>query len=401
MADSSSPPPADPKPGFFSRVRALLSRNATLWRVLLVAIAIHSISLYRYGRRFDNNLSGLICMGDRARFMSPEEMPEGMHYLKNCVGYDGQFFYFIARDPFIARDMHKRIDNPAYRYQRIMYPLLAALLAFGSVSRIPAMLVFVNIASIIIGTFFVALMFKKQRMSQWYALFYALLSGLLIASMRDLCGPTAMCFMVGGLYFFSEKRFFTSAAFIAIAILTRETVIALVPCLVIDGIFRKRSARAALSAILSPLPFIAWAWAITKRFGHPPWHGGTGNLGRPGIAMANHLRDVLFSVHRGQEEKVFLVLFVLTTAVCLGYALRQVFKSVDGLSLAFLGYAILPFLMTESVWIEPWSYGRVLVTSSVLLVVNFASSKDKAYLFPLTMSGFLYFAALSWLKIKF
>ena len=36
-------------------------------------------------------------------------------------GYDGQFNYYIARDPLGAREL---VDVPAYRYQRILYPCL-------------------------------------------------------------------------------------------------------------------------------------------------------------------------------------------------------------------------------------------------------------------------------------
>ena len=46
-------------------------------------------------------------------------------------GYDGQFVYYIARDPSTATQY---IDVPAYRFQRILLPMLARFLAFGQVS---------------------------------------------------------------------------------------------------------------------------------------------------------------------------------------------------------------------------------------------------------------------------
>jgi len=64
-------------------------------------------------------------------------------------GYDGQFAYFIAVDPLGAAPL---IDVPAYRYQRIVYPLLARLLALGRREWIPWMLPLVNLIALAAGT---------------------------------------------------------------------------------------------------------------------------------------------------------------------------------------------------------------------------------------------------------
>src|SRR5579864_5116602 len=39
-------------------------------------------------------------------------------------GYDGQFYYQLARNPMHA---YQYMDNAAYRYQRIFYPLVGAV----------------------------------------------------------------------------------------------------------------------------------------------------------------------------------------------------------------------------------------------------------------------------------
>src|SRR3972149_9882916 len=51
-------------------------------------------------------------------------------------GYDGQFAYYIAIDP-APRVVAPKLDAPAYRYQRILYPLLAPALALGGPAAIP------------------------------------------------------------------------------------------------------------------------------------------------------------------------------------------------------------------------------------------------------------------------
>src|SRR5512135_2549533 len=66
-------------------------------------------------------------------------------------GYDGQFAYQIALRPLEAAPY---LDVPAYRYQRILNPLSARLLAFGRPELIPWALIAVNVAAIGLGTHF-------------------------------------------------------------------------------------------------------------------------------------------------------------------------------------------------------------------------------------------------------
>src|ERR1700716_2172991 len=47
------------------------------------------------------------------------------HYL---IGYDSQFFYYLALDPVNARYY---MDVPTYRYTRVLYPLAARAMALG------------------------------------------------------------------------------------------------------------------------------------------------------------------------------------------------------------------------------------------------------------------------------
>jgi hypothetical protein len=51
-------------------------------------------------------------------------------------GYDGQFVYYIARDPN-PDTVKPFLDVPAYRYQRILLPLLARFVALGEGWAIP------------------------------------------------------------------------------------------------------------------------------------------------------------------------------------------------------------------------------------------------------------------------
>src|SRR5258708_29224295 len=70
----------------------------------------------------------------------------GAHNKSGTWGYDGQFYYQIARNPLGAAQY---MDNAPYRYQHLLYGLLAWALSFGQLSLVPYALLLINLFSII------------------------------------------------------------------------------------------------------------------------------------------------------------------------------------------------------------------------------------------------------------
>jgi hypothetical protein len=70
-------------------------------------------------------------------------------------GYDGQFTYYVAMDPR-PEAVAPHLDVPAYRYQRILYPLLARALALGQPAWIPWSLILISLIAQAVGTWAVA-----------------------------------------------------------------------------------------------------------------------------------------------------------------------------------------------------------------------------------------------------
>jgi hypothetical protein len=141
------------------------------------------------------------------------------------AGYDGQFFYYIAVDPVNARYY---TDDPAYRYMRILYPLLARALALGQTQAIPYALIAINWIAIAGGTLVVGLWLKQRGRSPWFALVYGLYPGLFIGLQRDLSEPLAYALVALAIYFFDfggPRRILWSGISFALAALTRETTV--------------------------------------------------------------------------------------------------------------------------------------------------------------------------------
>ncbi|UCC63229.1 MAG: hypothetical protein JSV36_21265 [Anaerolineae bacterium] len=104
-------------------------------------------------------------------------------------GYDGQFVYQIALRPTEAAEY---LDTPAYRYQRILYPLLAHGLAAAQPALVPWALLLINLASAGVSARMAARLLERGQTSPWFALIIGLFAGQLLALRTDLPEPLAL-----------------------------------------------------------------------------------------------------------------------------------------------------------------------------------------------------------------
>ncbi len=188
-------------------------------------------------------------------------------------GYDGQFAYQIAVDPLEAAAY---IDVPAYRYQRILYPALARLVALGQPEFVPWALILVNIAAIGLGTWATELLLVDVRASRWYALTYGLYGGQLLALRADLNEPTAQALLqLAMLAWAKDKRVWAVVAF-SLAALAKETTLIFLAAYILYTL-KEREWRWTFGLALGAVPFIGyqlvlWAWLGTFGVGS----GGAG-----------------------------------------------------------------------------------------------------------------------------
>ena len=155
--------------------------------------------------------------------------------INDRIGYDGQFYYFLAVDPKHGSDY---MDEPGVIYSRIGYPMTVRALSANNPSVIPYMLMLVNILAAVGGTLAVAFFLKRHRLPPALALLYGFFPGLALAVLRDLTEPMAFALAAGGLLAFdpkSKRRLLLSALLFGAAMLTRETI-ALFPALLTVGL---------------------------------------------------------------------------------------------------------------------------------------------------------------------
>lgn len=218
--------------------------------VLVVAGVIHSaggdpLALARLGTRFSQ--------GD----------PNG------TAGYDGQFVYYIARE-LRPESVAPLLDAPAYRYQRILLPLLARIFSFGSLGLLPWALAILGILSQAAGTWLLGELLAGWGVSRWYALSYGLWAGFTLAVRLDLPEALAYALVAAALLATIRGRPQVGWAFYGLALFSKEVVIPFLAAQLLADLVQRRWRNAAGLALVGVLPYLvfqAWLWWVFGQLG--------------------------------------------------------------------------------------------------------------------------------------
>ena len=249
----------------YARIAKVLGRDwlRPWWIVVLVALLYLGLVVAANG----GDPLALATLGTRFS----EGDPEGTE------GYDGQFSYYIAIDPLNG---WQRLDVPAYRYQRILYPLLARLLALGQHAAIPYVLPVINIVALGIGTWLTELILCRHGMSRWYAITYGLYAGQLMSARLDLNEPLAHALVVAAILCLERERWGWGVALFALAALAKETTLVFVGGYLLYLLVSRQWKKVAGLTLGAGLPFSVWQLVLWAWLGRPGL--GSGGAGATG-----------------------------------------------------------------------------------------------------------------------
>ena len=324
---------------------------------LIAVLGALAFTLARWQTWASGNIGRFILVG--RHFATPSQLPPGIP-VAPTYGYDGQFFYRLALNPFnLAHTAYGiRVDRP-YRYMRIGYPWFTWLVSFGQHVLVPGMLVVVNLAAIgAIG--YLGGMFARQGGRHALAgLLLPAYFGLLTSLSRDTAEPLAAVCLLGALLAVRARRPVLAGLLLAFGALTRETVMVAVAALAIIRIIgvvrgRTRPGRDDLAWVLPTGAFAIWQVVVKLAIGSFPLDSDSDrNAGTPFIAplkaLENNLKHI--SAHPFDQYNVWLlelailVLFALAALVCLRSTTVPVHER-----LAFILYLVEICVVTPSTW---------------------------------------------------
>jgi hypothetical protein len=194
-------------------------------------------------------------------------------------GYDGQFIYYIARQ-LQPLQVAPFLDVPAYRYQRILLPLLGWLLSLGVVNLVPWTLMALGVASQAAGTWLVSEILAGCGVSRWYALVYGLWVGFVLAVRLDLPEPLAFALVAGAILAGERGHPRLGWILYGLALFAKEVTIAFVLAALLSGLAQHRWQDVLgllLVAIAPYFMFQGWLWWVYGQ----PGIGSGGNMATP------------------------------------------------------------------------------------------------------------------------
>ncbi|HVO41032.1 MAG TPA: glycosyltransferase 87 family protein [Aggregatilineales bacterium] len=163
--------------------------------------------------------------------------------------------------------MSSYLDVPAYRYQRILHPLLARWLAFGSADRVFITMVLVALAGLVAGTAALERLLLDLKMSRWYALLYGLFGGVFFGVRLSTTEPLAYGLVLLAILAQSRERSTLAAILLALAAFAKETTLIFALGYGLYFVIERRWLDAIRLGAITVLPFAAWQWFLVHTFG--------------------------------------------------------------------------------------------------------------------------------------
>jgi hypothetical protein len=233
----------------------LQEKIKTFWPVLFVLLVVIGLVFYR------------LSIND----WDPVELAEiGTRYrdgdIAGSEGYDGQFAYYIAIHPN-PDDVSCQLDVPAYRYQRILYPLLARFLSLGQEAWIPWLLIVVNVLSQVVATAFLCWILASIQIPVRYSLIYGLWAGAVVGVGTDLYEPLAFSLVLAAMVARRKEKLWLSSLFMTCSLFTKETMILFWIAFVLSDLIMKKGLWERSLTLLPGVCYGIWQGWLYLRFG--------------------------------------------------------------------------------------------------------------------------------------
>ncbi len=295
------------------------------------------------------------------------------------VTYDGHFAYQIALRGSQAAPF---LDVPAYRYQRILYPLLSRIMSFGQAGLVPWVLIGVNIAAITIGTWVVEKLLVRFGVSRWYALIFGLYGGNFVGLRTNLTEPLAYTLVALAILAWEKERRWWAVTAFSLATLTKEVTLIFAVAYAIHALVQ-REWRWVVALAATALPYAAyqlvlWGWLGSPGIGS----GGAGATPFSPIPLAGWLSIINVSMTAFLLVSLMVVpISVFPSLAGIGLSLRRLLTGlhhpiVYSLLLNSIAILFLPnstfregaamIRLTEGVMLSMVLYGALVKSGRVL-----------------------------------
>jgi len=378
---------SNPNAAADGRRRLLLASLCALLAVLAAFLWQFLVVTFVYGGHW----VGLFYTAEQTRV--PPELAD-MSYRNKAGAYDGQFYRFMAHDPWMRKGYWRFMDNPRLRYRRILVPATAWLLAGGQRRFIDAAYVAGMLLWVFLGAYWLSRYALSVGRSPAWGLGFLLLPATLISIDRFTVDVALAALCVGFAWYARQDSPGRLYLILVLAPLARETGLLLLAAACLEALWRRRWRRCLLFATAA-LPALLWlrfvsAYLIAPGAGlhfHlvPPWL-----FQYPLVGIAMKMFQPVSYPLGGLLLRVAQVLDVLALAgvlLAVSIALWRIFRRrFDAETIAALMFVGLAAMVSEpGYWGDVNGYGRVISPLFLLVALPVLTGGPRWTLLPVLL----------------
>ena len=346
-------------------------QTITTARVGVLVAVIYVLIFAGMFLNFDYDFSLFLGVGNV--YADPEAVPDNIKIFSNSTGYDGQFYYRLALDPFTNKptDFGITLDYNGYRQQRVLFPLAAWLLSLGGRPElVPAVMVLINLVAVCALGILAAGLVTAMGRPPFYSLLFALFPGFYFSFRCTLVEPIMACFILVALTGYVKKNFRLMAIMLVLAVLARETAVFLAGGILLEGaigvLAKKEDSLRKLKAAVVPIAvFVVMQLVMYANWGTWPFREAGGNLGLPLAGFITYLKWHIAKIEvfawLNHFEIIGIILFSLTVLYLVARSLGR-----GDLQISWIVYALLVFSLSNYVWVDNMAYLRTMTAFAII-----------------------------------
>jgi hypothetical protein len=338
------------------------------------------------------HISHFVMAGSGLDGFTHRGVPAGIIADPNAAGYDGQFYYRLALNPFNwSKTAYGITMDQSYRYTRIGYPVLTWLLSLGQHHLVPLALVVINLACVAAMGYLGGIFARDGGRHALWGVLLAGYFGMAISVGRDTAEPLAEACMLAGLLAYRRGRWAWAGGAFTYAVLTRETIL-YVPAALLAvrawGVVRPALRRSwslddVVPGLRPRLSDLAWfvpvaCYAVLELAAKVvlksvPLSADTSrNLGVPFGPMVSSLHSMVRQIswsHLGLADIALLEYATLFVFLAAGFAVLRVTAAPVHERVAFVFFTLQLGLLSSLIWGSSFADGRSMIEPYLLAVI--------------------------------
>jgi hypothetical protein len=379
--------------------------NAPKYTLILTTI-IYSVFIILQLKIYNYDITRFIFAGER--YVDSRLVTQKI-FISQGDGYDGQFYYRLAIDPFTKKviDYGITFDSPMLRQQRILYPLLTRLFTFGSPTLIPFMLVFLNYIVLGLLGWMGGIYVKKLDLHALYGTIFPLFVGFIITLTRNLTEIVEITLIMSFFLLLRQKKHLLSTIFLSLAVLTKETALIVPLAAFFTFLINIKGRKNVFKWYLFTVPVSVYI--VYHAYLYYTWNGLfaiddiKGHIGYPLIGFLRFFHRVSplnteYDLHYFLEI-ISILIFTVIVGLCLSKSKVCIIEKVS-----WILYLILDFSLTACVWVEDNAFFRALselYLIGFMILLNHDTKLKKLIIISGIIFWFLVTSRYFWISFKY